>query len=138
MPISVAAMAFLAAVVGERISPRAGLVLLLPLAALGAASVFYWSWTELQGAGDLRLYGFVQFFPVLAVPLVMLLYPPRYTRGADLVIVIGFYALAKALEVLDKPIFAATGVLSGHTLKHLVAAAAAFWVWRMLRRRQPA
>ena len=41
------------------------------------------------------------------------------------------YALAKTFEALDPQIFALGGVVSGHTLKHLAAAAAAAWLLRV-------
>jgi hypothetical protein len=52
--------------------------------------------------------------------------------------VVGFYALAKVLEALDKPIFSLGHIVSGHTLKHLVAATAAYWIVRMLQKQRPA
>lgn len=69
--------------------------------------------------------------------LLALVFPKRYTRTSDLAIVVGFYALAKALETLDKPIFAVGDIVSGHTLKHLAAAAAGYWILRMLQQRNP-
>lgn len=69
--------------------------------------------------------------------LLALLFPPRYTRSYDLGLVVGFYALAKALEFFDKPIFAALRVVSGHTLKHLAAAAAGYCILRMVQKRHP-
>jgi len=42
--------------------------------------------------------------------------------------VLGFYAAAKVFELADRPVFAALGGLSGHTLKHLFAAAGAAWL----------
>jgi hypothetical protein len=42
--------------------------------------------------------------------------------------------LAKVLEILDKPVFALTKI-SGHTLKHVVASLAAFFILNMLKRR---
>jgi hypothetical protein len=51
---------------------------------------------------------------------------------------VGFYVLAKILETGDRQIFALTGhTVSGHTLKHLAAAMAGYWMLRMLRRREP-
>jgi hypothetical protein len=39
---------------------------------------------------------------------------------------------------LDRPVFAASGgMISGHSLKHLAAAAATWWVLAMLRAREP-
>jgi hypothetical protein len=66
-----------------------------------------------------------------------LLFPPRYTFGSDLAIVAGFYLLAKVLETLDKPIFRLGQIVSGHTLKHLAAALAGYWILRMIKRRRP-
>ena len=42
----------------------------------------------------------------------------------DLLMMVGFYVLAKFLEHFDDRIFAITGALSGHTLKHIAAATA--------------
>jgi hypothetical protein len=83
------------------------------------------------GAGDLRLYALVQFFPMLAIPLALALYPRRWLRGADLLIALAVYALAKVFEALDAPIFALGGIVSGHTLKHLAAAGGAAWLLRI-------
>jgi hypothetical protein len=41
------------------------------------------------------------------------------------------------LEALDKPIFSLGQIVSGHTLKHLAAATAAYWILRMLQKRRP-
>ncbi len=51
--------------------------------------------------------------------------------------VVALYAVAKVSELLDAKIFALGQVVSGHALKHLVAAIAAYWILRMLRRRHP-
>src|SRR5262249_1773023 len=93
-------------------------------------------WTEQQGRGDLRPYYFVQFYPMLALPLMLLLLPARYTRTGDLFIALGWYVLAKVFEHPgDAPIYALGQVVSGHTLKHLAAAAGAYWILRMLQGR---
>jgi hypothetical protein len=84
----------------------------------------------------LRFYAAVQVYSALAL-LLALLFPPRYTRGSDLAAVVGFYALAKVLEILDKPIFSLGHIVSGHTLKHLAAATAAYWILRMLQKSRP-
>ena len=135
LPLTLVIMPFLAATIAERIGVKAGLRLLIPLTAVGLGSVVYWHWSEVQGAGDLRPYILVQYYPMLAIPLMVFLFPSRYTRSSDLLGVVGFYAVAKAFEVLDAPIFALGGVVSGHTLKHLVAGVAVYWILRMLRNR---
>jgi hypothetical protein len=109
---------------------------LLPvLLAIGLGSVLQWYLSELHGVGDLRFYSAVQAYSTLFL-LIALLLPSSYTRGADLAIVAGFYVLAKVLELLDRPIFELGHVVSGHTLKHLAAAGAGYWILRMLLKRQ--
>jgi len=130
-------MSWLAAQWVERIGVRSGLAAYPLLLAAGAASAFWWIASEAAGAGDLRAYGLVHFYPALLIPLLMALFPPRYTRSGDVLAVLGLYALALGAEWLDRPIFELTGVVGGHTLKHLLAALAAYWVLRMLLRRRP-
>jgi hypothetical protein len=136
LPMTIAFMSMVAAVIAERISLRLGLRLLPILLLVGLSSVLQWYISETRGEGDLRFYGAVQAYSALAL-LLALLFPPSYTRGSDLAVVVGFYALAKALEALDKPIFSLGHIVSGHTLKHLAAATAAYWILRMLQKRRP-
>ena len=136
LPMTLLFTALLAATVSERISARAGLRLLPFLMVAGVGSAVYWYWSELQGAGDLRPYVLVQYYPALAIPLIAVLFRSRYTRGSDLVGIWGFYGVAKFFEVFDAELLALGGVVSGHTLKHLAAALAAYWILRMLRKRQ--
>lgn len=89
-----------------------------------------------RGAGDLRFYAAVQAYSALVI-LLGLLFPPRYTRCFDFGLVVGFYAFAKALEFFDMPIIATLRVVSGHTLKHLAAAAAGYCILRMVQKRHP-
>ncbi|MFQ5961863.1 MAG: hypothetical protein ACE5MG_10750, partial [Candidatus Methylomirabilales bacterium] len=137
LPMTIAFMSLFTFIIAERIGLSAGRRLFLPLLAVGVGSVVYWHLGELTGAGDLRFYGLVQFFPLLAIPLMLLLFPPRYTRTADLFGVVGWYVLAKIFELFDGQIFALGGFVSGHTLKHLASAMAAYWILRMLRTRRP-
>ena len=135
LPMTIAFMAMVAAIIAERISLRAGLWLLPLLLLIGMGSVLQWYASELRGTGDLRFYAALQTYSALVL-LLALLFPKRYTRTSDLAIVVGFYALAKALESLDKPIFAAGHIVSGHTLKHMAAAAAGYSILRMQQKRQ--
>jgi len=136
LPMTIAFMAMVAAVIAERISLRLGLWLLPILLLVGLASVLQWYLSEERGQGDLRFYAGVQVYAALVL-LLALLFPPRYTRGSDLAVIVGFYALAKGLEMTDKPIFSLLHIVSGHTLKHLSAAMAAYWILRMLQKRRP-
>ena len=85
----------------------------------------------------LRPYILVQFYPLLAILLLLWMFEPRYTRGYDFLIALAFYVAAKMFEVADKPVYAATGnVISGHTLKHLSAGVGGYWLARMLANRE--
>jgi hypothetical protein len=138
LPMAVAFMALFAAVLAERVNPSIGLALLPVLVIAGLASVLYWHWTEERGEGDLRPYYLVQFGTLLALPVLLLLFPPRYTGTAFLFGALGWYVVAKVLEhLLDAPIFALGGWVSGHTLKHLAAALASYWVLRWVKGRVP-
>ncbi len=75
---------------------------------------------------------------MLLLPLLLRLYPPRYSAGRDILAVIGLYLLALLFDLTDRPVFALTGgLVGGHTIKHAIAALAAVWVARYLRRRRP-
>ncbi|MBI2467253.1 MAG: alkaline phytoceramidase [Candidatus Rokubacteria bacterium] len=137
LPITVSVTGLLGATIKERIGTRLGRWLFLPLVGAGIASAVHWHLGELRGAGDLRFYALVQFYPMLAIPLLVWLCPPRYTRGRDLVETVGWYAAARVFELLDAPVFALGGHVGGHTVKHLLSAVAGYWILRMVRARRP-
>ena len=136
LPMTIVFGSLLSAIVAERISLRAGLQLLPWLIGFSAASVIQWYWDELHGHGDLRIYAGIQIYSALALLLALLL-PPKYTRSYDFAIVFGFYVIAKIFETADRLIFSVGHIVSGHTLKHLAAAAAGYWILRMLQLREP-
>jgi hypothetical protein len=90
---------------------------------LGVASVAWWYLGALGGAGNLLPYLVVQFGALASIPALLAgrhaLPGPRAPWFAALAL----YLLAKALELGDAAVLAVLGV-SGHTLKHLAAAAA--------------
>ncbi len=135
LPMTVAFMALFSAFITDRIDARVGVVVMLPLfLALGIGSVIYWHVTEAAGHGDLRPYGLVQFYPMLAIPLICLLFPGRHTTGKHVIYMVLWYALAKICEHFDGEIFALLGnTVSGHTLKHMISAVAVYMVLAMLR-----
>lgn len=136
LPMTLGFMSIFAAVIEERVSRRLGRWSLVPLLLLGLVSVLYWHVTESAGSGDLRLYAMVQFYPLFAIPIMLALFPPLYTGGADLVLALAVYGLAKVLELFDRAIFSAGQIVSGHSLKHLAAAAAACLILRALKKRE--
>jgi Ceramidase len=132
MPMTLSFAAILALIVGERMSARAGAILLWPALAIGLFSLLLWRWTD-----DLRLYFWAQFFPGLAVLSLLLLYPAKYTRAHYWIVAVALYALAKMFEFTDAEIYSTGTLLSGHTLKHLSAAGACFAILKYFQVRLP-
>jgi hypothetical protein len=136
LPMTLGFMGLLTSVLTERVSLPVGRRLFAPLLAVGSASVGYWYWSEVQGAGDLRPYLLVQFGSLLVVVLVLVLYPARYPGSRYLFAGLAAYVAARGLEIADATIFALGEIVSGHTLKHLAAAGGVACLILMLRARQ--
>ena len=129
-------MALFSCFVADRAAPRRIGPWLLPVFVVaGVFALVYWIWSESQGRGDLAPYVLVQLYPIMALPLLCWLYPKaRYTGGWYPLWIILWYGAAKIFEALDPEIYHLTGgMISGHSLKHLVAAGAALVVAQMLR-----
>lgn len=135
LPMTIIFMSLTCVVVAEFVNERLALILLMPLLFIGTGSVLWWSYTQTFGHGDLRLYFFVQYYPMVLIPLILWLY---YTRDqkpliVSLVWVIVWYSIAKVFERFDVPIYHRLGV-SGHTLKHLAAAASTWYFVQLYSR----
>ena len=74
-PMTIAFMAILALLVEEFWSERVGRAVLFPSVCLGLFSVWWW-----QVSGDLRLYGIVQFKPMLAIVAALMVFRARQDR----------------------------------------------------------
>src|SRR4029079_15316126 len=74
LPMTIGFMIILAIAIEDRLDAKLGATLLWPLTALGVFSILLWRWT-----GDLRLYGWVQFFPCVALPVLFVLFPPTFS-----------------------------------------------------------
>lgn len=134
LPITVGFMSLFTALIADRISWVVGRALLWPLVVAGIASIAWWIRGEALGHGDLRAYGLVQFLPMVLVPLILVLWREGSVAERPLWIAFGAYALAKIAEHFDAAIYTASGLLSGHSLKHLAAAVAAWWIARAFQR----
>jgi len=122
--------------VASHVSARAGNSFALAVLLCGPLSVWVWAtsgnllpWALLQGGGMVLLIVLAVLKPLPGAPAV------RWG------VVIGVYIVAKLCELADHAIFRATGeLISGHSLKHLVAACAAWPVigaWRALGQNAP-
>ena len=132
LPMTIGFMGLFAALAGEYLHERFGRLLLAPAVLLGFASVLYWYRVD-----DLRFYYWVQSAPLLSIPVFMVLFKSRYSHQWVLLVAVAWYALAKVTEAYDLAIFRGTGeTISGHTMKHLLAAAGCYSILWMLRTRR--
>lgn len=137
LPIVIALAALLSATLAERVDRTIGLWALPIFVMLAVLSVWYWHWTELQGRGNLNFYIVTQFYSILLIVWISARFPSRYSHAHDIYQVIALYGVAKVAEMLDGEIFIWThGLISGHTLKHLIAAYAVYRIVEILRRRR--
>jgi hypothetical protein len=69
--------------------------------------------------------------------VLFILYTPKFSGTSYWLIAAVLYALAKLFEFYDRAIYSFGSILSGHTLKHIAAAAACFAILRYFQTRQP-
>jgi len=122
IPMTIAFMALCSIVIGEFTSIRLGKILLVPLVLSGILSVLYWHWTEAAGQGDLRPYIIVQFLPMLVIPVILVCFNSEFTKVSGYWLLFSAYVIAKLFEHFDREMHGATSFVSGHSLKHVVAA----------------
>ena len=137
LPIALACAGLLAAVGAETRAGAHGARRAFWLMLCAVASVGWWRYTDLHGAGDLRPYLLLQGLPIILIPVWQAIHrAPRADRlwfGAALLL----YVFAKYAELHDHQLLLVLGWISGHTLKHLLATAAtALIVGRLAQRLQ--
>ncbi|MGJ7545528.1 hypothetical protein [Variovorax sp. LT1R16] len=126
MAVAFAGMVGLA--VGERVGRRAGWPAACAMLVAGG-----WALAVCHLRGDVLPWAVLQFGGMLLVLGLALLRPVPGALGLRLGLVICCYGLAKLLELGDEVIYQATGQwVSGHSLKHLAAACAAWPALQML------
>lgn len=131
LPMTIGFMGLLLALVTEFVDTRAERWGLWPAVTLGMASVGHW-----VASDDLRLYYWIQGAPLLAIVVTITLFNPRYSGRSYFAMALALYLLAKLAEAADTAVYAHTHqLLSGHSIKHLLAAAALWSLLQMLRTR---
>ena len=137
IPIGILLMSFFAAIFIERVNRMIGFYLLLPLILLAILCTLQWELSELWGQGDMRLYIWSQGYPLLMILFILFFFPSPYVRNHYLTICFILFGLAKIAEGFDKIIYHFTsGTISGHTLKHLLAAIAVYSLVYDVKHRQ--
>jgi hypothetical protein len=120
MPMIIVMAGCVGAVVADRFGGSSAWAM-TALLAIGLWTVHHWSVSEELGEGDLRWYALYQGLTILVGLLLLLLFPSRNGATPAFLIAVAGNIAAKLFELLDKPIFALGGIVSGHTLKHLSA-----------------
>ena len=131
LPMTLGVMALFALIISEFINEKIGRLLFVPFLIFGLLSILIWVIYS-----DLRCYAVVQFFPIVAIPIILLFFESRYTLTSRYWFVFLFYALAKVFEYYDSAIYNSLVFLSGHTLKHLAASLSIFVLYATLQNRQ--
>ena len=135
LPMTIGFMSFVSIIIGEYISEKVALKLLVPFILIGTASVIYWYLTEQAGHGDLRPYGLVQFLPMLIIPMILLMFPARYTHTLYIWGMLGTYMIAKVFELCDGDLFNMIG-WGGHAIKHVFAAIGPYLFYLAMKTRR--
>lgn len=130
LPIAVACAALLAGAVRDAYPSTAAAMALPLLAVFGIGSVVWWSWT-----GDLRYYLLIQGAPLVLIPVLQWQARAPMAQRTAFFIAIVLYVWAKLFEVADHAILEALDIISGHTIKHVLATLAAFVLTRQFARR---
>ncbi len=118
LPMAIAFMALVVSLLAEHTSVHAERYLLWPAIAVGVGSVAWWAYTD-----DLRLYAWVQLAPMGTVTIAIALSWRSKVRRMYLVGAGVCYLFAKLAELRDPEVLQITAkLISGHSLKHLLAA----------------
>jgi hypothetical protein len=128
-------MSFFALIIHDYLGANVGRFLLVWLVLLGILSIFWWYGSEVSGTGDLRMYILVQYYPVVAIPLLMVLFNSQFNYNREIFFIYLFFILAKIAEDMDEAIFIRTGIISGHTIKHLFMAVSGVFIVLLYKRR---
>ena len=73
---------------------------------------------------------------MLLVPVILLMFRSRLDGAVYLWGMVVAYVVSKLAEYYDAGIYAVTGFLSGHSIKHIVAAGGTLFIYLALRNRQ--
>ena len=121
LPMTIAFMALFSIVISEFINSEKGRSMLFSLVIIGLLAVLYWVIFN-----DLSFYTFVQFYPMLAIPVILIFFKSDYTLAIGYWILLLAYIIAKLLEHFDGEVYGFLKVISGHSLKHIVASLGIF------------
>ncbi len=106
--------------IADRVNARFGLLSGALIGAVSFINLVGWH----LGAGTLKSYVLLQYGGALLLAVLAWQFPRGLISNQRFVGMLLLYALAKFFEMTDGAVFELTHFVSGHTLKHFVAAAA--------------
>jgi len=130
MAMTVVMTALCSLVISDRFSGLFAAKIHIPLLFFGLFTVLYWHFV-----GDLRPYYIFKLQAPIILVALLIFGQESYDRVSDYVVTMMLFLLASILEYEDYMVFDATSIISGHSLKHLVAGIGFFWLLRMVEKR---
>ncbi len=121
LPMTIAFMALSSIVISEFIDFKNGRLILFPVLLLGLLSVLYW-----VKFNDLRFFALVQYYPMLAIPVILIFFKSDYDLTIGYWFLLLAYIIAKLFEHFDYQVHSYLEWISGHTLKHIATAIGVF------------
>ena len=115
LPMTISFMSLFSIIISEFVNIKVGLSMLFPSIIIGILSVVYWVIFD-----DLRLYILVQFFPLIAILIILIFFKSNYNFTIGYWLLLIAYIVAKFFEHLDYQTQNILKIFSGHTLKHLI------------------
>jgi hypothetical protein len=114
--------AIISIIIADRISLKLGHVILTLLIPLGLYSVLGYHWGHLS----LRPYILLQYGGIVYCLIASFLLKANRLPNKVFLGTIGLYVLAKIFEIFDHQVFQVLELISGHSIKHIIAALAVF------------
>lgn len=133
MPMTIGFSGVVSLVILDRLNQKKGQLISSLLIAWGFLSVTGWHlhWFTL------RPYLLLQYGCIIFTLLTILFTKSHLVNNRSMLIALGFYVFAKVTEKLDLAIYEkGQYIISGHTLKHLLAAVAIFLIFRIFQRKK--
>ncbi|KAG0500525.1 hypothetical protein HPP92_000597 [Vanilla planifolia] len=128
LPMMVSTISLLSNLVIERVDEWAGISCLASLLMLVFVSAAYERTFD-----DLRLCMIFHFIPYIIIPVLVFLFPPKYTHSTYWFWATGFYLISRFESLADMKVYNVDRYLiSGHSLEHLCLAMVPFILTVML------
>lgn len=121
LPMAIGFSSLVCLLIVDRISARAGLWMLGGLTTFALWSIYQWQYLNFATP-----YTALQVGSILAVLLMAWLHSKGRIANRYIWLTALGYVIAKVFEALDRPLFELTGFISGHSLKHIMAALALY------------